>query len=112
MGQLVDRTHRELTDSDLRRIADTYHAWRGDEGARKYEDISGFCKSATRDEISTRGYVLAPARYVGALETEEDDMPFEEKMKQLTGKLETEFSQAASLEKAIRENLKAVGYAL
>ena len=28
LGRMVDRTHRELTDEDIARITDTYHAWR------------------------------------------------------------------------------------
>ncbi|KXV80086.1 DNA methyltransferase, partial [Acetobacter malorum] len=51
LGKLVDRTRRELTDEDVARIADTYHAWRGEKNAGKYEDIPGFCKSATLDEV-------------------------------------------------------------
>ena len=66
MGMLVDRTHRELNDEDIARIAGTYHAWRGDKGAAKYEDIAGFCRRATRDEIAAHDFVLTPGRYVGA----------------------------------------------
>ena len=51
LGALIDRVHRELTDEDVQQIADTYHAWRGDKGAGKYEDVPGFCKSAKLEEI-------------------------------------------------------------
>ena len=60
LGQLVDRTHRELTDEEIARIAKTYHAWRGEKGAGKYADVAGFCKSATTEEIRPR--VRAHAR--------------------------------------------------
>ena len=66
LGKLVDRTHRELTDQELARIAKTYHAWRGEKDAGKYEDIPGFCKSAPLEEIRKHGHVLTPGRYVGA----------------------------------------------
>ena len=66
LGTLVDRTHRELTDEDIARIAGTYHAWRGDKGAGEYADVPGFCKAATLDEIRKHGHVLTPGRYVGA----------------------------------------------
>jgi len=72
MGSMVDRTHRELTDEDVAKIAGTYHAWRGDAGAGKYEDVPGFCRSATLEEIRKNGLVLTPGRYVGA-EAAEDD---------------------------------------
>ena len=78
-GTLVDRVHRELSDDDIAKIAGTYHAWRGDKGAGKYEDTPGFCKSATLDEIRSHGHVLTPGRYVGAEEIEDDGEPFERK---------------------------------
>ena len=63
---MVDRIHRELTDDDIASIANTYHAWRGEKDAGEYEDVAGFCKAATVDEIRKHGHVLTPGRYVGA----------------------------------------------
>ncbi len=110
LGKMVDRTHRELTDDDIKRIADTYHAWRGQKGAGKYKDIAGFCKSATLDEIRRHGHILTPGRYVGAEAQPEDDEPFADKMKRLTAELERQFKESARLEKEIRKNLKGLGY--
>lgn len=109
MGLLIDRVHRELTEEDIARIAGTYHAWRGDKGAAKYEDVPGFCKSATTEEIAGHGFVLTPGRYVGAEEVEDDDEPFEDKMKRLTATLEEQFAESARLEKAIRKSLAEIG---
>jgi type I restriction enzyme M protein len=109
-GTLVDRVHRELSDDDVAKIADTYHAWRGDKGAGKYEDTLGFCKSVTLEEIANHGHVLTPGRYVGAEEAEADGEPFEQKMARLTGKLDGQFVESAKLEKAIRKNLTGIGY--
>ena len=106
MGFLVDRTHRELSDEEAARIASTYHAWRGEKGARKYEDVPGFCKSAATDEIDSHGHVLTPGRYVGAEEVEDDDEPFEDKMKRLTAQLGNQFTESAKLEATIRSNLR------
>jgi type I restriction enzyme M protein len=110
LGQMVDRVHRELADEEIARIAATYHAWRGDTGAGKYEDVSGFCKAATLEEISANGYVLTPGRYVGAEAVEEDDEPFEDKMARLTQQLEEQFTESARLEREIRANLTALGF--
>ena len=85
-GTLIDRVHRELSDDDITKIAGTYHAWRGDKGAGKYEDTPGFCKSVTLEEIRRHGHVLTPGRYVGAEEIEDDGEPFAKKMKRLTCK--------------------------
>jgi type I restriction enzyme M protein len=110
LGHLIDRTHRELVDEELARIAATYHAWRGEKGAGDYEDVPGFCKSATLDEIGANGYVLTPGRYVGAEEVEDDDEPFSDRMKKLTAKLNEQFSESARLERAIQDNLRRLGY--
>jgi type I restriction enzyme M protein len=106
LASLVDRTHRDLSDEELARIANTYHAWRGEKNAGKYEDVAGFCKSATLEEIASHGYVLTPGRYVGAEDVEDDGEPFDEKMKRLTMKLDEQFQESAHLEQAIRANLR------
>ena len=111
LGALIDRTHRELSEDEIARIAKTYHAWRGEKDAGKYEDIAGFCKSASREEIESHGHVLTPGRYVGAEETEDDDdMPFDERMEQLTAKLKSQFAESAKLEKKILKNLASLGF--
>ncbi|BBO21251.1 MAG: DNA methyltransferase [Rhodocyclaceae bacterium] len=117
LGSMVDRTHRELTDDDLAKIAGTYHAWRGDVGHSResgdpttYQDIPGFCKSATLDDIRKHGHVLTPGRYVGAEAAEDDGEPFEDKMKRLAETLHEQQKEAAKLDAAIAANLKGLGY--
>jgi type I restriction enzyme M protein len=110
LGTLIDRVHRELTDTDIQKIVTTYHAWRGEKGASKYEDVAGFCKSATTAEIAGHGYVLTPGRYVGAEEVEDDGEPFEVKMPRLVAELHAQFAESAKLEQAIKANLKGLGY--
>ena len=107
---MVDRTHRELTDDDISRIADTYHAWRGEKEAGKYEDVPGFCKAAKLEEIRKHGHVLTPGRYVGAEAQEDDGEPFEEKMKRLVVQLREQHAEAVNLDAAIATNLKELGY--
>jgi type I restriction enzyme M protein len=110
MGVLMDKVHRELTDADIAQIVQTYHAWRGEKGAGKYEDVAGFCKSSDIPEITSHGYVLTPGRYVGAEEVYDDGDPFEEKMPRLVSELHTQFAESARLEKAINANLRELGY--
>jgi type I restriction enzyme M protein len=125
MGTLIDRVHRELTDVDISKIVDTYHQWKLDldallKEAEKagatldlippYQDIAGFCKSATTDEIAKHGYVLTPGRYVGAKDAEDDGEPFEEKMPRLVAELHAQFAESARLEEAIKGNLRRLGY--
>jgi len=128
MGTLIDRVHRELTDADITRIVNTYHAWRGDGRASlpasrdasgggsagaspsPYKDIPGFCKSASTAEIAVHGHVLTPGRYVGAQQVEDDGEQFEEKMNRLVAELTEQFTESAELEKAIKANLKGLGY--
>ncbi len=110
LGRLVDRTHRELTAEEIARIAGTYHAWRGEKGAGTYEDVPGFCKSATLEEVRKHGHVLTPGRYVGAEAQQDDGEPFEEKMKRLVATLREQQAEAAKLDAAIAANLKELGY--
>lgn len=110
LGVLVDRTRRELSDADVQKIADTYHAWRGEPNAGVYEDISGFCKSASLDDIRKQGHVVAPGRYVGATDSDEDAEPTAEKLSRLSSQLRTHFSENAQLEQAIKSALTEIGY--
>jgi type I restriction enzyme M protein len=111
-GTLIDRVHRELTDDDIEEIVYTYHRWCGPVVMDRddYLDAPGFCKSATTDEIAAHGFVLTPGRYVGAEEVEDDGEPFEEKMSRLSAELNSQFTESAKLEKAIKTNLGGLGY--
>jgi len=109
LGHLVDRTHRELTDKEISRISQAYHAWRGEKEAGEYQDIPGFCKSAKTEEIAAHSFILTPGRYVGAEEVEDDEEPFEEKIGILTKRLEEQFKDSARLEKIIHESLEGLG---
>ncbi|MEU7909292.1 class I SAM-dependent DNA methyltransferase [Actinoplanes sp. NPDC049118] len=114
LGTMVDRTERVLTDADIARIADTYHAWRGSRSAttrgRTYVDVPGFCHSARLDEIAAHDHVLAPGRYVGAADAGEDPdaEPLADRIERLTKELYAQFEESARLEAVIREKLRGV----
>ena len=110
LGSMIDRTHRELTDADIARIAGAYHAWRGDPGAQTYADAPGFYKAATTEEIRSHGCVLTPGRYVGAAATEEDAEPFNEKMNRLVTILREQQVEGARLDAVIQTSLNELGY--
>ena len=111
MGEMIDRRHRELTGEELIKIAETYHAWRG-ENKLKYKDIPGFCKSASREEVEKHGFILTPGRYVGMEEEKEDGEGFEKKMKRLTSELSTKMEEGKNLDEEIKKNLKGIGFEL
>jgi type I restriction enzyme M protein len=108
LGAMINRRNRDLKEDDIKLIAETYHKWRNVNGS--YENIAGFCKSATMEEVIQNNYVLMPGRYVGTEEEEIDAMPFDEKMHILTSKLSSHFAKDIELENTIRENLKEIGY--
>ena len=110
LGRMVDRTHRELTDEEIARIATTYHAWRGEKEAGEYADIPGFCRSASLEEVRKHGHVLTPGRYVGSEAQEDDGEPFDEKMVRLVKQLREQQAEAAKLDAAIAANLRELGY--
>ena len=120
LGTMVDRTHRELTDEDIARIAGTYHAWRrrGD-GSRtaptsgtEYDDVAGFCMSASLEEVRKHGHVLTPGRYVGVEAVEDDGEPFEDKMARLTSVWREQSDEARRLDEEIEKNLAGLGIEL
>ena len=126
LGTMVDRTHRELSGEDIARIADTYHAWRrrGDDSWRgsrggsrtaptsgtEYEDVAGFCKSASLEEVRKHGHVLTPGRYVGVEAVEDDGEPFEEKMGRLTSIWREQSEETRRLDEEIEKNLASLGF--
>ena len=109
IGVMRDRTHRELTDSEITRITSTYHAWRGEADAGEYDNIPGFCYSAPLKEVCKQDYVLTPGRYVGVEPEEEDEEPFEIKITALTNKLQAQQKESTHLDSIIVSNLDALG---
>lgn len=110
LGYMADRTHREFTDADIQQVVGTYHERRKKEST--YEDTKGFCKSATLEEIQKHSYVLTPGRYVGISETEDDGIPFEEKMATLTAQLKEQMDKEQEMNQNIKEQLAKVGFSL
>jgi type I restriction enzyme M protein len=108
LGYLVDRAERELTDEEITRIGDTYHAWCGSASAKSiaYQDVPGFCKSVSLDGIAAAGYLLTPGRYVGAPIADEDTEPAEEKIARLTEDLLTALDESARLETVVRQQVR------
>jgi type I restriction enzyme M protein len=106
LGHLVDRRHRELTSEEIDRIARTYHAWRGEPDAGSYEDLAGFCASASIEQIAEHGFVLTPGRYVGAEDAEDDGEPIQEKLTRLKTELFTAFEESDRLQAQVRSSLE------
>ena len=110
MGVLVDRTRRELTEDEISRIAETYHAWRGEKHAGVYADVPGYCKSASLADVRKHGHVLTPGRYVGAMAQTDNAEPFDKKMQHLAAQWRKQQSEAAKLDALIEANLSELGY--
>ncbi len=108
LGTMQSRTLKVLTDDDIAKVADTYHAWR--EIGGRYADEPGLAKSATTDDIAAQGYVLTPGRYVGTAATDEEDEPFPDRMARLTATLREQIAEGAQLDERIRKVLAGVGY--
>jgi type I restriction enzyme M protein len=108
LGIMIDRRHRQLTPEDIKKIGDTYHAWRGElvDGKKsEYADVAGFCKATKVEEIRKQNHILTPGRYVGTEEEEQDEEAFEEKMKRLIGTLDLSMKESEILDRQIMKNL-------
>ena len=102
LGFLINRRTREFTNEDIAQISDTYHHWLNSND--EYNDIPGFCKSTTLEDIKTMDYVLTPGRYIG-LPDEEDDFNFTERFSKLQAELEQQMHEEIELNERIRLNL-------
>lgn len=106
MGYMVDRKHRDFTQDDIKKLADTFTAFQ--EGT--LEDKKGFCAVVTTEDIAKQDYILTPGRYIGIEEQEDDGEPFEDKMKRLTSELSKMFEQSNTLQDEIKKNLESIGF--
>ncbi|MCL4743630.1 MAG: type I restriction-modification system subunit M [Phycisphaerales bacterium] len=126
-GHLINRRTKELSAEDIMKIANTYHKWKsspssnssqkaesksssssgrgGGEGV--YQDIKGFCNSASIERVRELDYVLTPGRYVG-LPDDEDDFDFKERFARLKKEFEAQLKEEEKLNALIKENLKKV----
>ena len=104
LGTMVDRTERILTTSDIARIAGAYRGWR----SGGYENVPGFCYSASLDEVAEQDYVLTTGRYVGAVERAEETEPVADRIERLTKELYAQFEESARLESRVRDQLGRV----
>ena len=107
LGYLINRRTKEFTKEDIEKITDTYHSWRNPDG--EYEDISGFCNSASIEKVREMDYVLTPGRYVGLAE-EEDDFDFNERFTLLRAEFEEQLKEEEKLNALILENLDKVEF--
>ena len=130
IGSMISRTQKELLFDDIAAIAQTYHSWRSEPGSADvspalhvkeagempapahpdYKDVAGYCKSATLEDMRKHDYVLTPGRYVGAASLEDDGIPFETKMTEMSQMLYAQMEESAKLDKVIRKNLEGLGY--
>jgi type I restriction enzyme M protein len=118
MGYLKDRVHRDLAEEDINLITETYHNWRNttrhseldSESAELYQDVKGFCKAAKTDEVIKHNHVLTPGRYVGIPDEEDDGIPFETKMADLTNTLKEQMAQEDELNEEIKQQLAKIQY--
>lgn len=108
-GHMIDRRIRELSEEDIKKIASTYQNWRN---GHEYEDVPGFCKEATKEEVAKQDYILTPGRYVGMPETETDGISVHEKMSKLSTELSMLLQESHALETEMRLKLEAIGYGI
>ena len=110
LGVMINRKNRVLEAEDVSKVADTYHNWL--KQSEDYEDVKGFCKSATIEDIQKHKFVLTPGRYVGIPDEEDDGIPYQEKVDTLTTRLREQMNQAQELDQEIKIQLAKIGIEL
>jgi type I restriction enzyme M protein len=103
LGTLQSRSQRILSSEDIALIAGTYHSWRNEDGG--YEDVPGFSKVATIQDIASKDYVLTPGTYVGTEEQDSDDEPAQDKIDRLTRQLLSTLARSSELDQVIRDRV-------
>jgi len=106
LGQMLSRKQRELTEADINRIAAMYHRYRTPDGGFAAE--AGLSAVATLAEVQQHDFKLTPGIYVGTVAEDEDDELFAEKMPQLTDELREMFTESATLQALILEDLEGL----
>ena len=107
MGKMASRKLRVFEDADVAKISETYHNWRTT--GETYEDIAGFCKAASLEDVQKQDYKLTPGIYVGTEAEEDDGIPFETKMTDLKAQLVSQFEKGEELKKQILANFDKIG---
>ncbi|WP_237560428.1 type I restriction-modification system subunit M [Halolamina rubra] len=110
MYESVDRTQNVLKEEHISKVAETVRAYRGEDAGDEYEDKTGFCSVATTDDIADNGYMITPGRYVGIRREEDNGVPFEVKMEELSAELREQFQRSNTLQEEIETNLEELGF--
>lgn len=106
----ISRKQVAFNPEHIKKITDTVRAWRGEAGLPKYQDISGFCRSVSTEDISKKGYILTPGTYAGLATIEDDGIPLGVKVKKISEELQLDFSEGRRLEDLINKHLKELDY--
>ena len=103
LGTMETRVLRVFTDDDIKKIASIFQSWKSGDG---YEDITGFCKSATLKDIEENEFALTPGRYVGTNIEEHNGEDFHEKLRTLVSNWRDLKDTSSDLDALIKRNLE------
>ena len=106
LGTMETRVLKVLTDEDIQKVQNTVSSWRTGE---EYEDIEGYCKSSTTEEIEKNSFVLTPGRYVGFDDSTESNEKYEDKISKLKADLSNILRDSETLDTQIKKSLKKIG---
>lgn len=109
MGEPFEKKYVRFTDSDIQKVASTYHNWQREGYADTYADVPEFCYSASLAEIEEKGFSLVPSKYIEFVNHDES-VDYETRMKELQHELAEILREEAESRTAVLEVFKTLGY--
>jgi len=110
MFKPISRRQNVFTEEHIAKIVEKFRMFEKGMFPDRINEI-GFAKVATIEEVAKNGYVLTPGRYVG-IKLDEEDVPFEEKMKEYSKEMAELLNKEAELTVRVKEVFRSLGWGI
>ena len=109
MGSPYEKKYIQLTEDDIKKVANTYHNWQQVGFETTYKNIPEYCYSASFDEIDKKDFSLAPSQYIEFVNRDEN-IDFDDKMMVLQEEFTALLKAEEDSKKELLKVFKELGY--